>query len=323
MNKQERINIGKERLDEFEELYMFIKTYTAEQIAMYCYEEVLKAKLKDTKHNEISIDKNVAIEHAKTTSIGCYKTFFYGGSKIWDWINDLKQYIEEYKQVYNLLYDEKSKRTFVEIILYRLFLEREYLTRDYVKDEYFHPELLPKRERAIYVDCGSYNGDTARRYKDVYGACEKMYLFEPMPDVYQELLNKTSFANAIYLNKAVADEIGFMNFTSNMSLDSANKLSPKGDKQVEVTSLDEEIKEKVTFIKMDIEGAEQTAINGAAKHIIGDKPQLAICVYHVLSDLRKIPLIIYEMNKRQKFYLRYHGQGVPQEIVFYANPIID
>lgn len=64
--------------------------------------------------------------------------------------------------------------------------------------------------------------------------------------------------------------------------------------------------EKVSFIKMDIEGAELLALKGAQKLIKRDMPTLAICVYHTAQHLWQIPQWIRKYYPAYKLYLRHH-----------------
>lgn len=93
---------------------------------------------------------------------------------------------------------------------------------------------------------------------------------------------------------------------------------PAGE-EIEIVSLDEDIREKITLIKMDIEGAEQDALTGCIRHIREEKPKLLISVYHNNEDIWKIPKMIYDMNEDYQFYLRSNGwQWGPAELVLFA-----
>ena len=86
-------------------------------------------------------------------------------------------------------------------------------------------------------------------------------------------------------------------------------------------TLDEDIEEKITLLKMDIEGAEYQALLGAADHIRNDYPVLAISVYHSNEDLLRIPQLIRDFCSDYRFYLRYYGGAIyPSEYVLIAVP---
>lgn len=105
----------------------------------------------------------------------------------------------------------------------------------------------------------------------------------------------------------------------NNTHDSANKLSKNGKIKIKATSLDNDISEQITMIKMDIEGEEINALKGARNHIEIDKPKLMISVYHNYEDLVRIPKLIDELNPNYHFYLRFYGTNIfPTEIVLFA-----
>lgn len=87
----------------------------------------------------------------------------------------------------------------------------------------------------------------------------------------------------------------------------------------DVVSLDEDIHERVTFIKMDVEGVEMEALKGCQNHIKKDRPILAISLYHNVEDIYEIPLFINGIVEEYRFDIRhytpYHG-----ETVLYAIP---
>lgn len=93
-----------------------------------------------------------------------------------------------------------------------------------------------------------------------------------------------------------------------------------GGISIPVTTVDNELKsEKVTFIKMDIEGAELESLKGCKRTILNNKPKLAICVYHKPEDIWEIPSIILEYFSEYKLYLR-HYSFAGSETVLYALP---
>ena len=100
---------------------------------------------------------------------------------------------------------------------------------------------------------------------------------------------------------------------------SANQISTNGEIEVDCVSLDNDISEKITTIKMDIEGFEIPALHGAQEHLSTETPKLAICVYHLPNDLWEIPQLITEINSNYKLYLRQYNAGIlPIESVIYA-----
>ena len=74
-------------------------------------------------------------------------------------------------------------------------------------------------------------------------------------------------------------------------------------------------------IKMDIEGSEMKALDGATKTIKRNLPKLYVCAYHRNEDLFALGKKILSFDKRYKLYFR-HSLYIPAwESNFYA--IID
>ncbi len=72
---------------------------------------------------------------------------------------------------------------------------------------------------------------------------------------------------------------------------------------------------RITFIKMDIEGAEIEALKGAEQTIQTQKPKLAICIYHRDSHLYEIPLMIKKMVPEYRFWIRHHSDTASETVV--------
>ena len=73
------------------------------------------------------------------------------------------------------------------------------------------------------------------------------------------------------------------------------------------------------FIKMDIEGAELSALRGGINTIKKCRPQLAISIYHSSEDFINIPLYLKENLENYKFRLGHYSPRL-SETVLYAIP---
>ena len=87
-----------------------------------------------------------------------------------------------------------------------------------------------------------------------------------------------------------------------------------------VTTIDDVLGDRrLTYVKMNIEGAEIDALHGGRNAICKWLPRLAISVYHRASDLWRIPEVISEISSEYQLYLRQHDGGII-ETVLYALP---
>ena len=75
----------------------------------------------------------------------------------------------------------------------------------------------------------------------------------------------------------------------------------------------------VNLIKLDIEGFELSALQGADKTIQNFAPKIQVCLYHKKEDLIDIPLFFYNKykDKHYKFYIGHHTDNY-METVLYA-----
>ena len=157
------------------------------------------------------------------------------------------------------------------------------------------------------------------QWKDSY---KKIYCYDITCDTFAKLKdNLSKYENIEYKKKAVSDKIEELYLEENTSSSSANKVNDKGNIKLDVTTLDVDIKERISMIKMDIEGSEEKALLGSINHIKNDYPKLLISVYHDNDHLWKIPKLISEINDSYDFYLRCYGNNIyPTEIVLFAIP---
>jgi FkbM family methyltransferase len=189
--------------------------------------------------------------------------------------------------------------------------------------QYFDLDLIQCGPDEVFVDAGAYDGGTVIDYLNVYGggAYKNIYCYEITSIAFEALSKNLAGLPHIQLNKkGVAEKPGFMYIVEHDDFTSI-RLSDTGSVPVETVTLDEDISEPVTFIKMDIEGSEQIAIRGAARHIREDRPKLAISLYHKNDDIWEIPRLIEQIAPGYQFYLRYYGSSnFVAELVLIAIP---
>lgn len=236
-------------------------------------------------------------------------------------IQSMKGHMEEFLWLYSHLADYRSKKTLLAILDNWLNLNFQLLPS--VTENgfmYFDQDLIPDGKDAVYVDLGSYAGDSVNKYIRAYGEnYRKIHCYEVTPESIEHLNQSIQCYDQIEVHqKAVGSGNGTAYLHTNQ--DSAmNQVLEYGKTPVEVVSLDEDIKEKISFIKMDIEGSEQKALTGCSCHIRKEHPKLAIAAYHGYEDIWKLPRIIAELDPQYKFYLRnYGGNLIPTEFIIYA-----
>jgi hypothetical protein len=76
--------------------------------------------------------------------------------------------------------------------------------------------------------------------------------------------------------------------------------------------------DEVTFIKMDLEGFETRALNGAANLIDICRPRMAITGYHYADDLLDIAHTIGHLAPDYALRLRHHSNYYYDSILYAA-----
>lgn len=185
--------------------------------------------------------------------------------------------------------------------------------------QYFDYDIIGGSCGKVFVDAGACKGDTVDSLVTNFRNYEKVYSYEITPDTYEILVkNVSKYRNVICRRCGIAAEAGSM-YVDLCEDIGGNRLGNSGEIEVPVVTLDEDISEKIDFIKMDIEGAEYDALVGAKRHIIEEHPILAISAYHNNVDIFRLARLINQMEPRYRFYYRYYGGTLyPNDYVLYA-----
>lgn len=188
--------------------------------------------------------------------------------------------------------------------------------------EYIYGDIVNVEPGDVFIDCGAYIGDTAL-WALQKGA--RVIAFEPIPFIYNILtqnitVNQYPVEECFQLGVSERAEIQTLYFSETKTSASfqkrehftsfqTNLMSDNQFEEVQVqcVALDQWLPEhgiEPTFIKMDIEGAEISALKGTQETIKKFKPKLAICLYHSDADLWRIAHFIHSLVPEYKFYCR-------------------
>lgn len=182
-------------------------------------------------------------------------------------------------------------------------------------------------ENEVFVDCGCFDGATCYNFAGWCGhkGFEHIYSFEADPENY-----KKSKAALEPLGKydlypyGTADEHKKVYFAADafetsciISREEAEKRNFEGVEEIETVALDDVLEGKrVTFIKMDIEGAEYEALIGARKLIMENRPRMAISVYHKFEDFVTLANLVLEMHPDYRIAFRHYGFDELETIMY-------
>jgi FkbM family methyltransferase len=230
---------------------------------------------------------------------------------------------EAVRAAFDLWTDDASRAEYVAQVRWRLWLDFDNLPPPVEEEIYYPRDLVDLSDDDVFVDCGAYDGDTVRAFIDhAKGRFKRIYAFEADQSNFRRLRDFAARAPEGIRNRlvcsdaALADRRGWLFFSETAT--AASAVAKQGVR-VRAVTLDEELAEAPTWIKMDIEGSEPAALRGAQRIIANHAPILSICVYHSQNHLWDIPLQIAAMHSEYGLYLR---PFVPEswDLVCYAIP---
>lgn len=229
---------------------------------------------------------------------------------------------DEVLEVLEVLADDKSRYVWKACVDYRtgrIPISKGLFSEG---DQYFPKDIIKLHDNEVFIDCGAYTGDTIQQF---INECRKSKIknysivsFEPSKKYY-ELASKFFMKNknVRIINKGVSDTISKDVPFDDSGEKSKISLHTNAASHIDVTRLDdEEICANATFIKMDIEGAELSALRGAYRIITGNKPKLAICIYHSDSDMIDIIKYVHEIVPEYQLFVRHHSRSSVETVLY-------
>lgn len=194
---------------------------------------------------------------------------------------------------------------------------------DDLLEQYFDEKIIIPSDKEVFVDVGVLNGNSTICFAEKYDY-KKIYLFEPNKksiEMAQKNLDENSvhdyriFPIGLWHTK---DTLIFSGTGGTFGVDGGiYDYCSEQIVEISVDTLDHVLgDEYISFLKMDIEGAEFNALKGAQNVIKTHKPKLAISLYHKPEDLFEIPRYIKSLVPEYKFYLRHYSTGWTETILY-------
>ena len=229
-----------------------------------------------------------------------------GGLFTEDYVKNNKKELE---WVYSRLADDVSRKTFENTVLYKLSGKTDYLFDCEVSEKEPFESFLNLSDSESFLDLGAYNGDTVAEFIAQTKGYKKIIAVEPDVKTFKKLKQNTeNYKNIICQNICISNHCEIANFGMRGGRNSGSFL---GDTKARFITVDSLLNgQEASFIKMDIEGEEKNAVQGAKDTILEFKPKMQIACYHRTEDLFSIPREVFKIRDDYKLYMR-HFKSLP------------
>lgn len=262
--------------------------------------------------------REAKLEHCDYFTFHRYSDLELPRARFWTGFGeDASEHISELELVRKNLVDEPSREVLDSILNFRLSANTDWIRsfRENQVNQYFEPflNLMPTNES--FVDVGCFDGQTTADFIARCPEFNAVYIFEPDPCNFSAVQKRFNDRLRVHCYRVgLADSRRTERFSSSGSTSGA---SVDGEVEIQVDTLDSFGIDCVSFLKMDIEGAELAAIAGARETIIRCHPRLAISVYHQPSDLWRVPQEVLAIRDDYELFLRHYTEGVTETVMFF------
>ncbi|MGM9569999.1 MAG: FkbM family methyltransferase [Phascolarctobacterium sp.] len=235
----------------------------------------------------------------------------------------LKKHEQELQLVYERLADDQSRRVFASTLNYKLSGKIGYLFECESERQEDLRQLIRPDANEVYLDLGAYNGDTIQelgqltdwQWRQVVAVEPDRRNCRKLRAMAEELAGR-GLAVEVH-ESGIWDAAGELSFSDSGGRQSTFVGARK--RVVPVTTIDIVAAGRpISYIKMDVEGAEVQAFAGGAATISKCAPKLFVAAYHYDVDLFRLPLLLWQLVPEYKIYLRKHPYVPAWELNFIA-----
>lgn len=237
--------------------------------------------------------------------------------------DDFLRHEAAYQQVAQRLADTESRETFRKLLSFRLKADLALMSGFSYREpeQYFEPFLALRPQGEVFYDVGCFDGFTSREFIRHCPQYAAVHAFEPEKDNQDKCAQNFAGLKHVHLHGyGLSDRAARLNMAS---AGSGSALCEDGGLSIQVQKLDDVATDWAppTFLKMDIEGAELMALEGARQTITRHRPTLAIAVYHQqpgMAPMREVPQLVLGMRDDYKLYLRHYTESIYETVMFFV-----
>ncbi|MGK6308158.1 FkbM family methyltransferase [Variovorax sp. DT-64] len=239
--------------------------------------------------------------------------------RVEDWGPTILGRWPEWLQLADRMEDELSRHTLYGVLMTHLSCNPEWalhIARPYCT-LYFRSGLWTTTSRERFADCGASIAESTSALMDVTdGKFERIWMIEPDRKNVETLRKfkknlAESWSDRITIHAcALSDAPSRMAFRHEGGHGGtlAESADLRAEDYVDVARLDDLLDMEPTLVKMDIEGAELAALQGAAACVSAARPKLALSAYHRASDLLDLSEAALRLNPDYRIGLRHHTE---------------
>lgn len=222
--------------------------------------------------------------------------------------------------VYSLIKDSQSKNLYMQMLYARVFGDLQSIKPSNYPI-YFNPYFVLNKFKpgSIIIDGGSFDGNESVKLRDFYSTCLRVDSYEFDVDNYFNNLSGKVYEKIVWINKGLWSKSGFANSSGAGIATRVNINNQSGQiTGTPLVAIDHEYSsdEWIGLIKLDIEGAEIEAINGAADVIRRCKPILLFSIYHRLNDIWEVPLLVNSIQEGYSFRIGQHDKLLSETLLY-------
>lgn len=227
-------------------------------------------------------------------------------------------------KVYSMLSDDASRGLLLDAVDFRMTGKLKYLKRCESVPETLSSMPFAERVKSC-LDGGAFRGDSAQDMLTAFPNVERIIALEPDPSTFKKL---SAFADETHgvvvpVNSALGNFVGESDCVSSGSRGSGIAGRNRRAKSVTIhcDTVDRICAdEKLDFLKLDVEGFEREALEGARETVARDRCAVSVSLYHRTDDLLTLPLLAAEMLGECDMYLR-RPRCIPMwDLTLYVSP---